>query len=133
MNTTFAGNVIQIIIESSDIGNSNVLTLPDGYSVKQLYYSGSSNISLTAKGIYLSPNINITFPVVNSKSPSVFNIFANQNSKVGDTIRLTILEFGCIPDSHYFDKTFDPILIKSKDENGDEIEYNMIPSTQFER
>lgn len=40
---------------------------------------------------------------------------------------------GNIPDPHYFDKGFEPILVKTKDENGDEIEYNMIPSTQYAR
>ena len=47
-------------------------------------------------------------------------------SKKAD-IRLSIEKFGQIPDTHYFDKAFDPILVVGDDGN----EYNVIPSDQF--
>lgn len=133
MITIVKGNIIQITIQSSDIGVSTNYTLPDGYSVRKFFYSGSNNVSVTANGLYIPPNNIIVFPVVNSKSPNFFKIYANSNSKDGDVIRIIIFELGCIPDSNYFNNDFTPILVKSKNENGDVIEYNMIPSTQFER
>ena len=133
MTSIIKGNIIQLTIQATDIEKSVNFILPDGYSVRKLFYSGSANVSVTADGLYIPPNFIIAFPVVNSKSPNLFKIYSNSKSKDGDIIRIIILEFGCIPDSSYFEKSFEPILIKSKNENGDEIEYNMIPSTQFER
>ena len=40
---------------------------------------------------------------------------------------ITIIKFGQIPDSHYFDAAFEPILVTGDDGN----EYNVIPSDQF--
>lgn len=40
---------------------------------------------------------------------------------------ITIVKFGQIPDSHYFDAAFEPILVTGDDGN----EYNVIPSDQF--
>lgn len=68
----------------------------------------------------------ITFPVVNSKSPSILPLLIKDTSKRAD-IRLTIEKFGQIPDPHYFDKAFEPILVVGDDGN----EYNVIPSNQF--
>lgn len=45
----------------------------------------------------------------------------------GNYIRILIEKFGQIPDSHYFDKTFEPILVTGDDGN----KYNVIPSDQF--
>lgn len=42
-------------------------------------------------------------------------------------IRFVIEKFGQIPDAHYFDKAFDPILVTGDDGK----EYNVIPSDQF--
>lgn len=42
-------------------------------------------------------------------------------------IRFTIEKFGQIPDIHYFDTAFEPILVKGDDGK----EYNVIPSDQF--
>lgn len=41
--------------------------------------------------------------------------------------RLSIEKFGQIPDAHYFDKAFDPILVVGDDGN----KYKVIPSDQF--
>lgn len=43
----------------------------------------------------------------------------------GNCLRIT--KFGQLPDSHYFDKAFEPILVTGDDGN----EYNVIPSDQF--
>lgn len=45
----------------------------------------------------------------------------------GNCIRITIIKFGQIPDSHYFGTAFEPILVTGDDGN----EYNVIPSDQF--
>ena len=106
MTTLVNGNYIQFTIDADDIGKSINYTLPDGYSVNQLYYSGSNSISLNCNKIYLSPNVIFTFPIVSSKSPNVFRLYVGANAKVNDSLRLIIIKFGCIPDSHYFDKAF---------------------------
>ena len=45
----------------------------------------------------------------------------------GNNIRITLVKFGQIPNSHYFDTAFEPLLVTGDDGN----EYNVIPSAQF--
>nr|DAI25622.1 MAG TPA: hypothetical protein [Caudoviricetes sp.] len=45
----------------------------------------------------------------------------------GNCIRITLTKFGQLPDLHYFDAAFEPILVTGDDGN----EYNVIPSDQF--
>lgn len=46
----------------------------------------------------------------------------------GPVVRINRIEkFGQIPDTHYFDKAFERILVTGDDGN----EYNVIPSDQF--
>lgn len=68
----------------------------------------------------------LTFPVVNSKSPSTLRLFIPDLSKPAE-IRLIIEKFGQIPDEHYFDRAFDSTAIKGNDGNN----YYIIPSDQF--
>ena len=68
----------------------------------------------------------MTFPPINSKSPCILHPVKVNNTKSAD-LRILIIKFGQIPDQHYFDKTFDPILVTGNDGN----EYNVIPSDQF--
>lgn len=68
----------------------------------------------------------ITFPVVNGKSPSILPLVIKDVSKIAD-IRLTIEKFGQIPDPHYFDRAFEPILVTGDDGN----QHYVIPSDQF--
>lgn len=106
-------------------GESAIVALPDGYSFEQIHITGIKNVW----GIYqtgISQNEVLIFPPVNSKSPCTlsFNII---NTSSTAEIRLTIEKFGQIPDAHYFDNTFEPILVTGDDGN----EYNVIPSDQF--
>lgn len=68
----------------------------------------------------------LTFPPVNSKSPSLFYLFIPDISKPAD-IKLSIEKFGQIPYPDYFTKPCKPILVTGDDGN----KYNVIPSDQF--
>lgn len=137
MITRITGNIIRFLCEEDDIGKNIPYTLPDGYSLHTFYFSRSSTLVTiyTENSLYNSFNSNvlITCPIVNSMSPNSFVLSFPTGTTANTWIELTIYDFGGIPDSHYFDKAFEPILVKSKNENGNEVEYNMIPSTQFER
>ena len=103
-----------------------------------MFYRNDQTVSIytnteSYNQIYTGNNILITCPVIASSSPNSFIIHFSNNSTVNTWIELIIFELGGIPNPHYFDGAFEPLLMKTKDENGDEIEYNMIPSTQFER
>lgn len=124
MTINVKGNSIRITM-SAEENNIDIL-LPDGYSYEQILITGQSNIN------YVNPNCASTlanllvFPPVNSKSPSTFKIL-KKDSNTEASILITILKFGQIPDIHYFDKAFDPILVTGDDGK----EYNVIPSDQF--
>lgn len=132
MTSYITGNKIIYIVETSDIGKTVTVTLPDGYSMSKVFFVRSSNNIILIEPTMLY-NTEITFPVVNSKSPNTLKIQITENASTNDSLSLLIFKFGCIPDPLYFKGAFNPILVKAKDENSDEIEYNMIPSTQFER
>lgn len=139
MITKISGNIIRFLCEESDIGQNVNYTLPDGYTLhKFMFNRNDQSVTIytnvdTSNQLYTSNNIVIICPIISSKSPNSFIIRFSNASTVNTWIELIIFELGGIPDSHYFDKAFNPVLIKSKDENDDEIEYNMIQSTQFER
>lgn len=63
---------------------------------------------------------------VNSKSPCTLLPVVSDNTKSAYA-RILIMKFGQIPDAHYFDKAFEPILVVGDEGN----EYNVIPSDQF--
>ena len=100
-------------------------TLPKGYSINTLYISHLNNIAFL-NGVTLRPEIHLTFLVVNSKSPSTITLYIGDISKHSE-IRFTIEKFGQIPDPHYFDNAFEPILVTGEDGN----KYNVIPCNQF--
>ena len=66
------------------------------------------------------------FPPINSKSPCVLYPIKRDETKPA-YLRFIITKFGQIPDPHYFDKIFEPILVTGEDGN----EYPVIPSDQF--
>lgn len=63
---------------------------------------------------------------VNYKSPCVLRPLILDNTKPA-YLRILIFKFGQIPDPHYFDAAFKPILVTGDDGK----EYNVIPSDQF--
>ena len=132
MTSYITGNKLVYIVDTSDIGKTVTVTLPDGYSMSKVFFVRSSNnIMLVEPTLFY--NTEITFPVVNSKSPNTLKIQISENAVANDSLSILIFKFGCIPDPLYFKGAFNPILVKSKDKNGNDTEYNMIPSTQFER
>ncbi len=127
MNSTINGNILTYRFaanESTD--NIHLITLPDGYSFESVMVLSFDNISSFES--YLSPvvNINYNFPPINSHSPCTLRIYI-RDATLSASLRLLITKFGQIPDTHYFDNAFEPILVTGEDGN----EYNVIPSDQF--
>lgn len=125
MNFVQQGNYISLYFgEGSE--QPDVIQLPDGYSFEKIHIISSNNIT------YLFPNMQIynrdiyTFPAVNSKSPCCIQPVITDVSKRSE-IKFIIEKFGQIPDPHYFDNAFEPILVTGDDGN----EYKVIPSDQF--
>ena len=70
-------------------------------------------------------NTYYTFPPVNSHSPNIIPLRPQSKGEVFITINIE--KFGQIPDQHYFDTAFKPILVTGDDGN----KYNVISSDQF--
>ena len=135
MITRYNGNRIIFILEDTDTVKTIPITLPDGYSIRKMFITTTSDLVLCDGSVNpasLPSNVLLDFPIVNSKSPNTFNLKIVTATK-GRALILNIFQFGGIPDSRYFDKAFEPILVTTNDENNHAVEYNMIPSTQFER
>lgn len=127
MKMIVRGPFIVIFFAENELPEGHVLIqLPEGYSYERIFINGLSNISELIPYMSINTGDNITFPVVNSKSPSKLGLFIGDISKKAE-IRLTIEKFGQIPDPLYFDKAFAPILVTGDDGT----EYNVIPSDQF--
>lgn len=105
--------------------NDYVYTLPSGYTINTLHITSLTNIEAINRAS-IEKNIRLVFPAVNSKSPSSITLYIPDLTKAAE-IRFTIEKFGQIPDPHYFDNSFKPILVTGDDGN----KYNVIPSDQF--
>lgn len=122
MKVHMYGNSVLIEFEANE--NITPVTLPDGYSYERIHITESTNIYAVNQNS--SNNRILTFPPVNSKSPSILIIGRADETKLA-RLRFSIEKFGQIPDAHYFDKAFDPIRVTGDDGK----EYNVIPSDQF--
>lgn len=120
-------NVHRNIIRADLPSGQNIinLTLPDGYSYEKIYINYLSNIWGINYCAVLQ-NHHYTFPPVNLKSPCTFKLNISDATKES-AFQITIEKFGQIPDSNYFSKAFEPILVTGDDGK----EYNIIPSNQF--
>ena len=126
MKQEYNGSFIHIQFDANELSDGRtIIQLADGYTYERIFIHYIDNIELSLY-MPLERGDDITFPVVNSKSPSILPLLIKDISKKAD-IRLSIEKFGQIPDIHYFDKAFDPILVTGDDGN----EYNVIPSDQF--
>lgn len=125
MNIFVQGNYISISIPA-DEGQPTAIQLPDGYSFEKIHINFLNNIACLIPYMQISRDSEYTFPPVNSKSPCYVQPYIGDISKDSE-IKFVIEKFGQIPDPHYFDRTFEPILVTGDDGN----EYNMIPSDQF--
>lgn len=125
MKLTVKGNAIEVTFDANEPLQYGYITLPDGYSFEQITL-------LSANNCYPINNLSSpllgkrTFPPVNSKSPCQLSYAIVDTTKAA-SFRAIIEKFGQIPDTHYFDKEFDPILVTGDDGK----EYNVIPSDQF--
>lgn len=129
MQTDVRGNCIRIIIDRGELTNNNrrvLITLPDGYSYETIHIVYLYNIIELVPYFTLTNNNVYHIPPVRSHSPSTFNLLVGDINDKAE-IRIVIEKFGQIPDSHYFDNMFEPILVTCDDGN----EYKVIPSNQF--
>ena len=125
MTLTVRGNAIEVAFDANEPLQYGAITLPDGYSFEQITILSANNCYPIHK--LSSPLLGKrTFPPVNSKSPCQLSYAIIDNTKAA-SFRAIIEKFGQIPDIHYFDKEFEPILVTGDDGN----EYNVIPSDQF--
>lgn len=121
------GNLIDISYDASELSiHEQNITLPDGYSYKDILIISSDNISTIQNRLLATSNVHMIFPPINSKSPCSFFLYITDITKSA-SIRILICEFGQIPDANYFATAFEPILVKGDDGK----EYNVIPSDQF--
>lgn len=127
MTTVYSGPLVYIGINPNELSNNRVdIRLRDGYSYEKIFINRSDNIIQLMPDVDISRGGHLTFPVVNGKSPSTLKLYVEDLSKIA-FICFTIEKFGQIPDAHYFDNAFKPILVTGDDGN----EYNVIPSDQF--
>ena len=124
MEAMIKGNCIRIVLTEAE--NKIVFTLPDGYSYEAFMLSGFLNINYINPLCKAITGVIYHFPPIRSKSPSTITLLKNDASAAASVI-ITIVKFGLIPDSHYFDAAFEPILVTGDDGN----KYNVIPSDQF--
>lgn len=124
MEAMIKGNCIRITLTEAE--NNIVFTMPDGYSYETILLTGFQNLNYINPLCKANQGVIYHFPPVRSKSPTTITLLKNDASAVASAI-ITIIKFGQIPDSHYFDTTFEPILVTGDDGN----EYNVIPSDQF--
>lgn len=118
-------NIFLKFAENELTSNEYLYSLPSGYTINTIHITYLTNIGYMSRaGIQM--NTRLVFPAVNSKSPSYITLYITDLTKAAE-IRFTIEKFGQIPDPHYFDKAFEPILVTGDDGK----EYKVIPSDQF--
>lgn len=125
MRITIQGNFISIQIPENE-GQPDVIQLPNSYSFEKIHIAALNNIRYLIPTMQISLNASYTFPPFNSKSPCCLKPYIIDISKSSE-IKFYIEKFGQIPDRHYFDTAFTPILVT--DDNGNE--YHVISSDQF--
>lgn len=126
MKQEYHGSFVHIQFDANERSDGKVtIQLPGGYTYERIYIHYIDNIELSLY-MPLEKGEDITFPVVNSKSPSILPLLIKDTSKKAD-IRFTIEKFGQIPDPHYFDGAFVPILVTGDDGTA----YPVISSDQF--
>lgn len=123
----YSGNFIRIYFKANELTDKHTtIQLQDGYTYERLHINDAYNVTELIPFMSIFNGETITFPAVNSKSPSTISIYVPDITKEAE-IRITIEKFGQIPDPKYFATAFEPILVKGDDGK----EYNVIPSDQF--
>lgn len=126
VSLNYVGSCIRVYIPANETTDRLNITLPDGYSYETIHVLYLNNINEITPYFTVAINGIYHIPPVNSHSPATLTLHITDRSKTAE-IRLLIEKFGQIPDVHYFDKAFKPILVTGDDGN----EYNVIPSDQF--
>lgn len=125
MTINYYGNVVDINYDVSDV-SGKAITLINGYSIEEMTIIHNTGIYGLLFGVPITqPTENLRFPPVNSKNPNVIKPLFDNTKKQRFTFIIT--KFGQIPDPHYFDKAFEPILVTGSDGK----KYNVISSDQF--
>lgn len=126
MTINYYGNIVDIKFDVKDSSGA-AITLIDGYSIEEMTIINNSGIYGLVLGAPISRTGTVTlrFPPVHSKNPNVIHPLFDNTKEQRFTFIIT--KFGQIPDPHYFDKAFEPILVVGDDGK----EYNVIPSDQF--
>lgn len=125
MTVSYRGNIVTVIIKAGE-GNPPVIQLSDGYTYEKIHILVATNVLYLFPYMHLIPNSVLDFPCVNETSPCTVQPVLRDPSGEAELIFL-IEKFGKIPNTHYFDKAFEPILVTGDDGT----EYNVIPSDQF--
>lgn len=116
MTQEYAGPFIHTTFDANELSDGHtIIQLAGGYSYERIYIHYIDNVELSMY-MPLEKGEDITFTVVKGKSPSIIPILVKDTSKKAD-IRLSIEKFGQIPDPHYFDGAFIPILVTGDDGN----------------
>lgn len=118
------GNCLRVELSADD--NNIVFTMPDGYSYESFMLTENNNINYIAPQCRAIQGTIYNFPPIRSKSPATITLEKSNVASIA-SVCITIVKFGQIPDIHYFDTAFDPILVKGDDGN----DYKVIPSDQF--
>ena len=127
MTIEYYGPFIHINFKANELNEGHTMVkLADGYTYESIIIHEATNISELHAYQRIHEGDKISFPPVNCTSPSVLYLFIPFVTREAD-IRLSIEKFGQIPNEHYFDKAFEPILVTGDDGN----EYPVIPSDQF--
>lgn len=124
MTIGYRGNLIILRYDAGEIPQQ--IQLKDGYCFDTITVVDADNIKVIHNEINFVLGSVMRFPPINSKSPCTFQPTKIDNTKSA-YIKILIMKFGQIPDPHYFDKSFDPILVAGEDGK----EYKCIPSDQF--
>lgn len=125
MSIQYQGNFVSVLIKANE-GNPPVIRLAEGYTYEKIHILVAANVGYLIPYMQISNNQKLDFPCIDSKSPCIIQPVLNNVAAKGE-LKFLIEKFGKIPDPHYFDKAFDPIVVTGDDDN----EYNIIPSDQF--
>ena len=127
MTVEYFGPFIHIHFIANELSEGHTyVQLADGYSYERIFINNLVNIDEINTYITVKRGDRLTFPPVNSKSPSLLYLFITDITKPAD-IKLSIEKFGQIPNPDYFNNPFESILVTGDDGNA----YPVIPSDQF--
>ena len=128
MTIDYNGPFIHIAFKANELSpGPRIVELAPGYTYERIFIHDLQNISALNPYQRVERGDRLTFPPVNSKSPSLVHLFIPDATKDAK-ISFSIEKFGQIPDPNYFSYIpFASISVTCDDGK----EYNVIPSDQF--